>query len=70
MAWREVGGVFAQGAPVRIIDPHGQEIARGLVNYRAEDLRRIAGCRSTRIEEILGASDYDEVVHRDNLVLS
>ena len=66
----EITGSFARGAPVRIIDPRGDEVARGLVNYPADELRRILGCRSARIVEILGACEYEEVVHRDNLVVS
>ncbi len=64
-----VEGDFPRGAPVRIIDPEGVEIARALVNYPSDELRRIAGCRSSRIAEILGCCEYEEAVHRDNLVL-
>jgi glutamate 5-kinase len=66
---QDVDGTFPRGAPVRIIDPHGGEIARGLVNYPADDLRRIQGCRSVQIVEVLGNCEYEEVVHRDNLVV-
>ncbi len=65
-----VEGDFDRGASVRIIDPGGAEIARALVNYAADALRRIAGCHSSRIAEILGCCEYEEVVHRANLVLS
>ncbi len=64
-----VAGDFGRGAPVRIVGPDGVELARALVNYPSQDLRRIMGCRSSRIEEILGTCEYEEVVHRDNLVL-
>ena len=65
-----VSGDFARGAPVRIVDPEGVEIARALVNYPSDDLRKILGCRTSRIAEVLGRGEYEEVVHRDNLVLS
>ena len=65
-----VEGRFECGAPVRLVDPGGVEIGRGLVNYAADDLRRIAGRRSEEILAVLGRCDYDEVVHRDNLVLA
>lgn len=65
-----VEGRFECGAPVRLVDPGGVEIGRGLVNYAADDLRRIAGRRSEEIVAVLGRCDYDEVVHRDNLVLA
>ncbi len=66
---RAVHGSFRQGETVALTDPDGCEIARGLCNYSAEDLRRIAGQHSSRIAEILGHFPYSEVVHRDNMVL-
>ncbi len=65
-----VRGAFGRGDPVRIMGPDGTEIARALVNYPSEDLRRIMGCHSSRITEILGCCEYREVIHRDNLVLT
>ena len=65
-----VRGAFGRGDPVRIVGPDGAEIARALVNYPSDDLRRIIGCHSSRIVEILGCCEYPEVVHRDNLVLT
>jgi glutamate 5-kinase len=64
---RQVQGSFERGAPVRILDPDGTEIGRGLVNFPSTDLVRIAGLRSDQIGEVLGTSEYEEVVHRDNL---
>ncbi len=66
---RAVRGNFRRGAPVRIFGPAGHEVATGLVNYPSEELERICGCRSERIAQILGCCEYEEVVHRDNLVL-
>jgi len=40
------------------------------VNYSAIDLRRIMGKRAEEIEKVLGYRPSDEVIHRDNLVLS
>ena len=67
---RDVEGEFAKGAPVKIVDEGGAEIARGLVNYAAADLRKIAGRKSGEFAAILGGAVYEEVVHRDNLVLA
>ena len=67
---REVRGDFRAGDPVAICDEQGQEVARGLTNYDAKDLQQIKGLRTPRIRELLGAGAYDEVIHRDNLVLS
>ena len=65
-----VEGTFARGEPVRIVDPDGSEIARGLVNYSADEVRRLAGRKTSEIAEILGRRDYEEIVHRDNMVLA
>jgi glutamate 5-kinase len=66
---KEVVGNFQKGDVVSILSADGIEIARGLINYNAENLRKIRGCRSDLIEQILGRCPYEEVVHRDNLTL-
>jgi glutamate 5-kinase len=66
---RDVVGDFKGGDKVSIVTLAGREIARGLTNYSAEDLRRIKGLKTGAIHGVLGHKDYDEVVHRDNLVL-
>ncbi|MGP0066338.1 MAG: glutamate 5-kinase [Isosphaeraceae bacterium] len=65
----EVIGEFEKGDVVGIRDSHGQEFARGLTNYATPDARRIRGLRTQQARETLGSALYDEVVHRDNLVL-
>lgn len=62
-------GHFARGEVVSCLDPEAREIARGLVNYNAEETRRILGHSSNQIEQILGYVDEEELIHRDNLVL-
>ncbi|SMB92845.1 glutamate 5-kinase [Thermanaeromonas toyohensis ToBE] len=64
-----VEGEFDQGSLVSIIGPGGQEIARGMANYSAEEIRRIQGKKTSEILAVLGYKDYDEVVHRDNLII-
>ncbi|HYQ94111.1 MAG TPA: glutamate 5-kinase [Burkholderiales bacterium] len=64
-----VEGEFERGAVVACLSPEGAEIARGLVNYNAQESRRIAGRASGEIEAILGYIDGPELIHRDNLVL-
>ena len=64
-----VEGDFKRGDVVRINGPEGEEFARGLSNYSGEEVQRIRGRQTSQIEEILGYSYYDEVVHRDNLTL-
>ncbi len=65
----EVSGDFGRGEVVACLDPQGREVARGLVNYSAEETRRIMRRASAEIEPILGYVDAPELIHRDNLVL-
>ena len=53
---------------VKIVDPDDVEVARGLVNYNADDIVRIKGLQTDQVRLVLGYS-YDEVIHRDDLVL-
>lgn len=66
---RGVTGNFARGDLVSCRDADGREIARGLVNYSAEETRRIKGSASSAIESILGYQVDEELIHRDNLIL-
>ncbi len=66
----EVKGKFLSGEMVRVVDEQGREVARGLVNFGAYDLKQIKGLHTDKIAEILGSRDYEEVIHRDNLVIS
>jgi glutamate 5-kinase len=63
----ECRGDFSYGAVISILDPAAEEIARGVCNYSAGDIKLIMGRRSGEIEAILGNKYYDEVIHRDNL---
>lgn len=65
----DVHGSFDVGNSVGVYNQHGTEIARGIVNYSASELDKIKGVKTTQIASILGYKDYDEVIHRDNLVL-
>ena len=65
-----VEGDFRRGDLVACVNREGKEVARGLVNYSAAESRLIIGQPSTRIAEILGYLDEEELVHRDNMVLS
>ena len=64
-----VEGRFGQGDTVAVIAPDGEEIARGLTNYDAEQLRKIKGLRTAHIAQVLGEKPYDEVIHRNNMTL-
>jgi len=65
----EVGGHFGVGAPVHCRNGANEVIAAGLTNYSSEDIGKIKGRKSSEIHSILGFSDSEEVIHRDNLVL-
>lgn len=65
-----VTGRFARGEMVACVDAAGREVARGLVNYGADEIARIMGHPSEDIERVLGYVDEPEVIHRDNLVLA
>ncbi|HTU02948.1 MAG TPA: PUA domain-containing protein, partial [Candidatus Sulfotelmatobacter sp.] len=66
---RVVEGTFLRGEMVACVGPDGAEVAKGLVNYSAEEARRIMGKPSEQIETLLGYVDEPELIHRDNLVL-
>lgn len=63
-----IEGQFQRGDLVRIVTEGGQELARGLVNYRDEEARKLIGRPSSQIETLLGYGGDTEMVHRDNLV--
>ncbi len=65
----DVEGRFSSGDLVTCITERGEEIARGLCAYSSEELAVIKGERTSRILEILGYSNGDEVIHRDDLVI-
>ena len=64
-----VSGTFHKGAVVSLCNLEGEEFGRGLSNYSATDIAKIAGKKSDKIIELLGILPYEEVIHRDNLVI-
>jgi glutamate 5-kinase len=66
---KEVRGIFGVGECVRCLDAQGREFARGLVNYSAHELNQIKGLHTSKIEKVLGYKAYDEIIHRDDLVV-
>jgi len=65
----EVVGNFEKGESVSVLAPSGDEIARGIVSYSADDIRHIRGRASRDIEGILGYTSGDEVIHRDDMAV-
>jgi glutamate 5-kinase len=66
----QVAGRFDRGDAVVVRGPDGAEVARGLSAYSSADAERIRGRRSQDLESLLGFRGRDEMVHRDDLVLS
>ncbi|HEY5639455.1 MAG TPA: glutamate 5-kinase [Dehalococcoidia bacterium] len=66
---KEVEGVFARGETVAIVDGRGNRIACGITNYSSDEIERIRGIHSDKIEEVLGHHYGSEVLHRNNMVL-
>ena len=66
---RSVEGQFGVGDPVDIAAEGGRPFARGLAGYGADEVRRIAGLKTSEIERALGYKYLDEVVHRNDMVL-
>jgi glutamate 5-kinase len=64
-----VVGHFHKGDVVTLCDADGVEFARGLCAYSSADLDRLRGLRSEQIRDTLGTVPYEEVIHRDNLVV-
>ena len=65
----KVDGTFEAGEVVHCVDHRGKEFARGVANYSSMEIEKIKGIKTTEIEKTLGYKYYDEVVHRDNLVV-
>lgn len=64
-----VQGEFLPGSTVSVIDKDAHELARGLVHYSSAELEQIKGCNSGEIANVLGHKNFDEVIHRDDLVI-
>lgn len=66
---KQVDGDFGSGSVINIQALDGRLVARGLTSYSSADIKIIMGRKTSDIEGLLGARDYDEVVHRDNMVM-
>ena len=65
----KVKGEFEFGNALILLDESGNEIGRGLVNYSSSDLEQIKGLKTSAVKSLMGESYYDEVIHRDDLVV-
>jgi glutamate 5-kinase len=66
---REERGSFERGDVVEVVTADGARVTKGLVSYDSEEPDRVKGMKSGRIRELHGGLDYEEVIHRDNLVM-
>ena len=62
-------GSFNSGDLIEICDPQGRAFARGLTNYSESEIRRVQGLKSEEFEAKLGYAGFEEIIHRDNLVV-
>lgn len=67
---KEIKGKFDIGDPVLCRDEKGREIAKGIASYASGEIKKIAGAKTSEIESILGYKYSDEVIHRDDLVIT
>ena len=66
---RQCQGSFSRGELVSCVSTDGAEVARGLINYSADDTRKLVGQSSEHFENLLGYSGEPELVHRDNMII-
>ncbi len=66
----QADGAFEKGDAVCVLDPHGREVARGLIAYDASEARKIMGARSENLSERLGYEGPRAIIHRDDLVMT
>ena len=66
---KKVMGAFKQGDMVDMRTVNNRTVARGLCNFSSDEVEKIMGCRTSEIAERLGQKAFDEVIHRDNMVL-
>lgn len=66
---KDVDGSFEPGEVVHCVDMKGMEFARGLTNYSSSEIKKIKGMKTAELVKVLGYKVFDEVIHRDNLVV-
>ncbi|MFH1856528.1 MAG: glutamate 5-kinase [Candidatus Omnitrophota bacterium] len=66
---KNIRGDFKYGDSIILAGENDREFARGIISYSSDELEKIKGKKTSEIEKILGYKYYDEVVHRNNLVL-
>lgn len=65
----KVAKAFERGAIVQLVSPEGEPIGVGMTNYSSQEIEKLIGKQTGQIEELLGYTCGDEIVHRDNMSL-
>ena len=65
----KISGEFRFGDAVQIVNHNGNEFAKGITNFSHNELASIKGKKTSEIKDILGDVSYDEVIHRDNMII-
>ena len=66
---KSIDAAFDRGAVIRILSPEGTPIAVGITNYASDEIGKLLGVKTDQIEQVLGYTYGDEIIHRDNMVL-
>ena len=64
----KVEGKFLKGENILIVDENGNDCARGITSFSSDEINKIKGLKSDKIEKILGYSSKSEIIHRDDMV--
>ena len=65
----KVVGSFDRGEVIQCVNESGREISKGLVNYNSEEVKKIIGVSSDKIESILGYVNESSLIHRNNMII-
>ena len=65
----KVAGTFDRGEVIQCVNESGEEISKGLVNYNSEEVKKIIGLSSDKIESILGYVNESNLIHRNNMII-
>ena len=65
---KNVNGKFNKGDHIKILDKNMNEYARGLSSFSSDEISKIKGQHSNKINDLLGYITKSEVVHKDDMV--
>jgi glutamate 5-kinase len=65
----DVAGAFDPGDAITCKDQQGKDIAKGIANFSSDTITHIKGLKTAEVTDRIGQQDYEEVIHRNNLVI-